>query len=107
MATIIKTLTEDYIYDDEFSLHSETPKTIDFETSKMYQIMVQMGSQGNVGYGFIRLDQGIFPIKGMITINKELIISAGEMNPSSNFAKLFEEAKLKESARSSNIIISK
>jgi hypothetical protein len=105
MATIIQTVTENYIYDDEFSLYKNTQFPVEFKTNKLYQIMIQMNPSGQLGYGFIRIDTGVLPVKDTITFNRDLILSSGEMNEKSNFAKLFKDAKLKESARASNLVL--
>jgi hypothetical protein len=108
MSIIIKTQTEDYIYEgndlDSIILESNPNKFFSIDSSKTYQILTQMMQQGQVGFSFLRMDQGIFPFKNKVFFNKNVVMF-GEVDENSQFYRIFNEAKLKESAKKANIIL--
>jgi hypothetical protein len=104
MSLIIKTLENEYIYDADFSLQTDSGITT-LKANKMYQVLTQMGPQGQVGYGFLRMDNGLIPFKDDIVINLRNVIISGKLDESSNFGKMFLESRNKESARKSGIVL--
>jgi hypothetical protein len=101
--TIIKTLTEDYAYEDDLPVQYDG--ILEVETNKLYQVMTQMNAQGQVGFGFLRMDNGLMPIEGKLPFNAKNIIYMGKALEGTQFTRFFEESKQKESARKSGIIL--
>jgi hypothetical protein len=101
---LIKTLESEYVVDENFSINSYEGN-LKLNSKTTYQILTQMNSNGQVGYGFLRMDNGITPMEEEINLNTAQIIFSGKINKQSNFAKMFEEAKTREAAKASGLVL--
>jgi hypothetical protein len=102
MITSIKVVGEDYVYEGSIDVSKEY---LELDVKNLYQVLTQMGPNGQVGYGFLRGDNGIIPYKDIYKLKVSSIVGYGEVDESSMFAKVFSEQKVKESARKAQILM--
>jgi hypothetical protein len=93
----------------EMFLYDQTAENVDFlamqkiieiEPKHTYKIMSQLNPKtGDVAYGFLRMDNDVFPAQGRIRISSDKVVMTYALEPNSDVSKGFENAKTQESAK--------